>query len=140
MSRWKQRNRCRNAGNAHCSGAWTPRRVDGEDAIPFLETGFADDFIEGTLYAVLDTLKGAGLIDAICSLGDKLIKEAGDKVYRQALIPIFGTLPGIWSFVPDEYFDEAVRFMNLPAEGGLHDKVFAYRNAMANIRRSRAVA
>lgn len=89
----------------------------GEDAIPFLETGFADDFIEGTLYAVLDTLKGAGLIDALCSLGDKLIKEAGDKVYRQALIPIFGTLPGIWSFVPDEYFDEAVQFMNLPAEG-----------------------
>lgn len=105
----------------------------GEDAIPFLETGFADDFIEGSLYALLDVLKAAGVIDGICALGDKLIKDVGDKVFEVALIPVFGTLPGIWSFVPDEYFDDAVEFMKLPSEGGLHDKVFAYRNAMANI-------
>ncbi|MBR2731924.1 MAG: hypothetical protein IKD72_08075 [Clostridia bacterium] len=105
----------------------------GEDAIPYLETGFADDFIEGALYALLDTLKGAGLIDALCALGDRILRDAGDRVFQQALIPIFGTLPGIWSFVPADYFEEAVRFMRLPAEGGLHDKVFAYRTAMANI-------
>ncbi len=106
----------------------------GEDAIPFLETGFADDFIEGTLYALLDTLKGAGVIDGLCVLGDRLIKDVGDRVFEEALIPVFGTLPGIWSFVPEEYFDEAVSFMKLPEEGGLHDKVYAYRNAMANIQ------
>ena len=106
----------------------------GEDAIPFLETGFADDFIEGTLYALLDTLKRAGVIDGLCALGDKLIKDVGDRVFDEALIPIFGTLPGIWSFVPEEYFEEAVSFMKLPQEGGLHDKVYAYRNAMANIK------
>lgn len=112
----------------------------GEDAIPFLETGFADDFIEGTLYALLDTLKTAGVIDGLCALGDKLIKDAGEKVYREALIPVFGTLPGIWSFVPEEYFDDAVEFMNLPSEGGLHDKVFAYRNAMADIEENLSAA
>ena len=105
----------------------------GEDAIPYLEAAYADDFIEGTLYALLDTLKGAGLIDALCALGDRIIRDAGDRVFQQALIPIFGTMPGIWSFVPEEYFDEAVRFMQLPAQGALHDKVLAYRTAMANI-------
>lgn len=105
----------------------------GEDAIPYLEAGFADDFLEGSLYALLDVLKGTGVIDALCALGDKIVKKAGDKVFREALIPIFGTLPGLWSLVPEEYFDEAVRFMNVPAEGGLHDKIYAYRNAMANI-------
>ena len=105
----------------------------GEDAIPYLETDFADDFLEGSLYALLDVLKGAGIIDAICALGEKVVKDAGDKVFREALIPIFGTLPGLWSLVPEEYFDEAVRFMNVPAEGGLHDKIYAYRNAMADI-------
>ena len=54
-------------------------------------------------------------------------------MFQEALIPIFGTLPGLWSLVPEEYFNEAVRFMNVPEEGGLHDKIFAYRNAMANI-------
>ena len=105
----------------------------GEDAIPFLETGFADDFIEGSLYALLDVLKGAGVVDGLCALGDKIVKDVGDQVFQEALIPIFGTLPGLWSLVPEEYFDEAVRFMNVPAEGGLHDKIFSYRNAMANI-------
>ncbi len=106
----------------------------GEDAIPFLETGFADDLIEGSLYALLDILKGAGVVDAVCALGDKIVTDLGERVYNEALIPIFGTLPGIWAFVPEEYFDSAVEFMNLPSRGGLHDKVFAYRKAMANIK------
>ena len=106
----------------------------GEDAIPFLETGFADDLIEGSLYALLDILKGAGVVDAVCALGDKIVTDLGERVYNEALIPIFGTLPGIWAFVPEEYFDSAVEFMNLPSRGRLHDKVFAYRKAMANIK------
>ncbi len=106
----------------------------GEDVIPFLDADFADDFIEGTLYALVEALKCAGIIDGICALGDRIIDKAGEKVFKEALIPIFGTLPGIWAFVPDEYFDEAVRFMNVPSSGGLHDKIFAYRHAMANIK------
>ena len=105
----------------------------GEDAIPFLETGFADDLIEGTLYSFLDVLKGAGVIDCLCGFGEKIIKEVGEKVYREALIPVFGSMPGIWAFVPQEYFDDAVEFMSLPSSGGLHDKVIAYRKAMADI-------
>ena len=105
----------------------------GEDAVPFLEARFADDLLEGSLYALLDVLKGVGVMDAICALGNKTVRDVGDKVFREALIPIFGTLPGIWAFVPEAYFDDAVRFMQLPAAGGLHDKIFAYRNAMANI-------
>ena len=105
----------------------------GEDAVPYLDAGFADDWIEGTLYALLDVLRGAGVMDAICALGDRILREVGEQVYREALIPIFGTLPGLWSFVPEEYFDEAVRFMQVPATGGLHDQIYAYRHAMADI-------
>ena len=103
------------------------------DAVPFLETGFADDFIEGSLYALLAVLKGAGIMDGLCALGDAVIRAVGEKVYRKAMIPIFGSLPGIWAFVPQEYFDDAVRFMHVPDEGGLHDKIFAYRNAMTHV-------
>ena len=104
-----------------------------EDAVPFLEAGFADDFLEGSLYALLEVLKGAGIMDGLCALGEKMIRDVGEKVYRQALIPIFGSCPGIWAFVPEAYFDDAVRFMHVPSQGGLHDKIFAYRNAMAGI-------
>ena len=105
----------------------------GEDAVAFLEAGFADDFLEGSLYALLDVLKGAGIIDGLCALGNQTIRDVGEKVYRQALIPIFGTCPGLWALVPESYFEDAVRFMHVPSEGGLHDRIFAYRNAMADI-------
>ena len=105
----------------------------GEDAVPFLEAKFADDFLEGSLYALLKTLKGVGVMNALCALGDKVIRDVGEKVYRQALIPIFGTMPGLWALVPDDYFDAAVRFMHVPSKGGLHDKIYAYRRATANI-------
>ena len=105
----------------------------GEDAIPFMDAGFADDFAEGSLYALLDVLKGAGIMDGLCALGSKVIEDVGEKVYRQALIPIFGACPGIWAFVPEAYFADAVRYMHVPASGELHDKIFAYRNAMAAV-------
>ena len=107
-----------------------------EDSIPYLDTGFADDFVEGSLYALINILKGAGIIDGLCALGDKVIAEVGAEVFSEALIPIFGTMPGLWSLVPEEYFAEAVDFMRIPAQGGLHNKIFAYRNAMANIAKN----
>ncbi len=112
----------------------------GEDAIPFLETGFADDFIEAVLYNLLETLRYTGVINAIIGLGDKLIDEIGDRIYNEALIPIFGTMPGIWSFVPAEYYDDALTFMNVPEDGDLYRQINAYRTAQANVAANLAEA
>ncbi len=105
----------------------------GEDAIPFMETGFADDFIEGTLYALLEALKYAGILDGIIALGDDLIEDIGDRIFNEALIPIFGTLPGIWAFVPQEYYDGALEFMKVSKDGDLYRQISTYRTAQANI-------
>lgn len=105
----------------------------GEDAVPFMEARFADDLIEGSLYALLETLRAAGVMNALCAIGDRLLRDVGAQVYRDALIPIFGTMPGLWALVPEAYFDDAVRFMHVPASGGLRDRIFAYRHAMAKI-------
>ncbi len=105
----------------------------GEDAIPFMETGFADDFVEGTLYSLLETLKYVGLIDGIIALGDDLIADIGDRIFDEALIPIFGTFLGIWAFVPAEYYEDALEFMKVPTDGDLYRQICAYRVAQANV-------
>lgn len=112
----------------------------GEDAIPFLETGFADDLIEAALYNLLETLRYTGILNAIVALGDKLIEKLGERIYNEALIPIFGTMPGIWSFVPAEYYDEALEFMGVRKDGGLYRQIEAYRAAQANIAKNLTVA
>ncbi len=78
-------------------------------AMPELE----NDFLGGVVYTLLELLTTAGLIDGLVSIGGELILNLKDRVYDECLIPIFATMPGIWSFVPDEYYEEAKKYMKL---------------------------
>ncbi len=78
-------------------------------AMPELE----NDFLGGMVYLLLEMLTVAGLLDAIVAIGDDLILNLKDRVFNEALIPMFATMPGIWSFVPHEYYEEAKVFMKL---------------------------
>ena len=77
------------------------------DAIPALE----QDFFQGFLYGLATALDDLGVWSTLLSLVDPIVENLLDRVYDEALIPIFGTLPGIWSFVPDEYYEEAKTVM-----------------------------
>ncbi len=78
-------------------------------AMPELE----NDFLGGMVYLLLEMLTVAGLLDAIVAIGDDLIANLKDRVFNEALIPMFATMPGIWSFVPHEYYEDAKVFMKL---------------------------
>lgn len=77
------------------------------DAIPSLE----QDFLQGFLYGLATALDDVGVWSLLLSMADVIVENLLDRVYDEALIPIFGTLPGIWSFVPDEYYEEAKTVM-----------------------------
>ncbi|MDD6464034.1 MAG: hypothetical protein PUF57_08710 [Clostridiaceae bacterium] len=81
----------------------------GKQALPALD----NDFLGGLLYALIDALDIAGVWDGLLGIADELVANLKDRVFDECLIPIFGTLPGIWSFVPDEYYESAKQFMRL---------------------------
>lgn len=83
-----------------------------EGALPSLE----NDFFGAVLYILIEMLDEAGHWDALLNIADDLILNLKDRVFEESLIPIFGTLPGIWSFVPDEYYEGAKEFMQLDEE------------------------
>ena len=78
-------------------------------AMPELE----NDFLGGMVYMLLEMLTVAGLLDELIEIGDDLVLNLKDRVFNEALIPMFATMPGIWSFVPHEYYEEAKTFMQL---------------------------
>ncbi len=82
-----------------------------EQALPELEM----DFLAGFLYALVEVLDMAGLFDALLPIADDLLLNLKDRVFADCLIPIFATMPGIWSFVPDEYYESAKEYMQLDA-------------------------
>lgn len=100
------------------------------DAIPYLDSGI---FVQGLLTALVHLLDIFGVFNMITGLGDRLADNLMDRVYDECLIPIFGSLPGIWSFVPAEYYEEALQYMNVDKSSGLYEIINHYRNAQNHV-------
>ncbi len=78
-----------------------------ESAIRTMVPGFG-----GTVLDILvKTLNQAGLFKALTDFAGGLVDKLVDQVYEDALKPIFKANCGIWAFVPDEYYEEAKKFM-----------------------------
>ena len=74
------------------------------------------DALAGILYTLIEMLDAGGVWLGLVDIADVLVANLKDRVFDEALIPIFGTMPGIWSFVPHEYYESAKEFMKLDEE------------------------
>ena len=59
------------------------------------------------LGVVLDMLNFAGVFKALVGVADKLLENLTDRVFDEFMYPVFGSLPGIWSFVTDDEYEQA---------------------------------
>ncbi len=78
-------------------------------ALPSMDS----DFLAGILITLIDMFDSAGVWAGLVDIADVIVANLKDRVFDEALIPIFATMPGIWSFVPDEYYESAKSFMGL---------------------------
>jgi pimeloyl-ACP methyl ester carboxylesterase len=56
------------------------------------------------------------LFKDLANLANYIFEVAGDRIYKEVLIPVFGYLPSFWAFVPEYHFEEAIEMM-LPDAG-----------------------
>lgn len=83
---------------------------------------------EGVALTLLfNVLFYSGTVRAVIKLGRHIIDKLCDRVFDEFMTPVFGTVLGIWAFVPDEYYEEAKK-INLDPEkqAGLIAKADAY--------------
>ena len=66
-----------------------------------------DDIKSQLITAVIKEINGFGTVDAVLCYLQKVLDDQLDRVFAESLTDIIGTLPGIWAFVPDEYYEEA---------------------------------
>ncbi len=57
--------------------------------------------------AVIKEINEIGTVDGILYYLQKILDDQLDRVFTESLTDIIGTLPGIWAFVPDEYYEDA---------------------------------
>lgn len=74
--------------------------------------GYIDGFMLGSsnkdvfLRGLVNTL-GAVPVALIANILNGFVKSEKDYVYDECLCDLFGNIPGIWTFVPDEYYEAA---------------------------------
>lgn len=48
------------------------------------------------------------LFKDLANVANHLFEVAGDRIYEEVLIPVFGYLPSFWCFIPEYHFEEAM--------------------------------
>lgn len=65
------------------------------------------------LCIVLDMLNYAGVFKALVGVADKLLENLTDRVFDEFMYPVFGSMPGIWSFVTDDEYEQAKKWRSM---------------------------
>ena len=63
------------------------------------------------------------LFKDLAKLANYIFEIAGDRIYKEILIPVFGYLPSFWCFIPEYHFEEAMEMML--SDAGPKMKAFA---------------
>lgn len=78
--------------------------------------------------AIVSLLNDYGITGNLLSFVEKILDEQLDRIFDDYLIDVMGTMPGVWSFVPDEYYEDAKKasFKDSEKYGELEKKVDYY--------------
>ena len=48
------------------------------------------------------------IFEQLALFANDLFEKAGDRIYKEVLIPVFGYIPSFWCFIPEYHFQEAM--------------------------------
>lgn len=105
--------------------------VEGkEDAVAEFVMGIMgyEDITAQLVGAIISILNDYGITGNLLGFVEKILDEQLDRIFDDYLIDVMGTMPGVWSFVPDEYYEAAKKasFRDLDKYDELEKKVDYY--------------
>ena len=77
---------------------------------------YIGNFIEGNdtmtvFYRCLFNMLCGFILSPVCNAVDRVFTEGKEVLYEDCLRDLFGNLTGIWTFVPNEYYEQAKDYM-----------------------------
>ena len=81
------------------------------DLVTFIDTFMRLNADQQTLVNFVTVLDEAGVLDMVVGALDLFLDSTIDALYDYVLIDMFATMPGIWAFVPDAYYEDAKEIM-----------------------------
>lgn len=96
-------------GNAFTKNISVKGRSDALESFAATALGF--DGVNEFINLLISALNKAGVLGFITDALDVLLDNTIDGLYRDYLVDMFAVMPGLWSFVPDEYYEQAKTVM-----------------------------
>jgi pimeloyl-ACP methyl ester carboxylesterase len=82
-------------------------KFDPTGIVRYLDSLITHDEQGTLIVSLLKTLEKAGLIKSAAGTTNFVIGKLEERVYAEVLAPVFATSLGMWSLIPDEYYEQA---------------------------------
>ncbi len=93
-------------GSSFCGdGFKNAVKMDAESTVAYLNGFLSMDLRGEILKTIVDILHQHGASDAVVAPVETLVNGVLAKTYRQALLYLFGRMPGFWAMLPAEDYD-----------------------------------
>lgn len=80
-------------------------KIDGDALARLISQSIRGSAEYGSLLAYIP------IFEQLALMVNDLFEAAGDRMYEEILIPIFGYIPAFWCFIPEEHYLDAMDFM-----------------------------
>lgn len=85
--------------------------INEEAVYGYIDTFLKDDIASKMIRQFISAIEERGINERIFPFANEFIFQLKNRVYAEMLIEIFGYMPGLWSLVPDDYYEDAKNLM-----------------------------
>ena len=82
-------------------------QFDSVGIVRYVDSLIKHDEQGNLIVALLKVFEKAGLIKPVARITNDIMEKLEDRVYAEVLAPVFATSLGMWSLIPDEYYEQA---------------------------------
>lgn len=90
------------------------------------------DYLDGIGMGNISPLINIADLLGVFRLLDRVIDEYGNRIYDEILIPLVANMPGLWDVMPGEYYEQAIRSMQI-TNPTLMEKLNAYHEVQSRL-------
>ena len=79
--------------------------------VKYMRYAFNENEYEKLLNGIFEIMGKAGLLDLLCDSGNRVLEDLSPRAVPESIAPLFAGWLTIWSMIPDEFIDSAMKYV-----------------------------
>ena len=86
-------------------------KLCSDAVVKYMRYAFNENEYEKLLNGIFEILGKAGLLDLLCDSGNRILEDLSPRAVPESIAPLFAGWLTIWSMIPDEFIDSAMKYI-----------------------------